>query len=108
MLAAVFNGIKNIELKDFSLRSLDKSELLIKVACCGICGTDKHIYEGKAPSSVPVILGHEYTGIVVERGNNHSKFKIDDKVAIDPNIHCGFCDYCKKGKVNLCENLKAL
>jgi len=108
MLAAVFNGIKNIELKDFSLRSLDKSELLIKVACCGICGTDKHIYEGKSPSSIPVILGHEYTGIVVERGNNHSKFKIDDKVAIDPNIHCGFCDYCKKGKVNLCENLKAL
>ncbi|OGU71297.1 MAG: hypothetical protein A2V93_07185 [Ignavibacteria bacterium RBG_16_34_14] len=108
MQAAVFNGVNNIVLEDYSLRTLEKSELLIKVTCCGVCGTDKHIYEGKAPSSIPVILGHEYTGIVVERGNSHSNFNIGDRVAIDPNIHCGFCDYCKKGKVNLCENLKAL
>ncbi len=108
MQAAVFNGVKNIVLEDYSLRPLEKSELLIKVACCGICGTDKHIYEGKVLSAIPVILGHEYTGIVVERGNNHSKFNIDDKVAIDPNIHCGYCDYCRKGKVNFCENHKAL
>jgi len=108
MLAAVFNGIKNIVLEDYILRSLRKSELLIKVACCGICGTDKHIYEGKASSSIPVILGHEYTGTVVELGSKHSKFNIDDKVAIDPNIHCGYCDYCRKGKVNFCEKHKAL
>src|SRR4030067_1216849 len=108
MQAAVFNGVNNIVLEDYSLRPLEKSELLITVTCCGVCGTDKHIYEGESPSSIPVILGHEYTGIVVERGNSHSNFNIGDRVAIDPNIHCGFCDYCKKGKVNLCENLKAL
>jgi 2-desacetyl-2-hydroxyethyl bacteriochlorophyllide A dehydrogenase len=108
MLAAVFNGIKNIVLEDYSLKPLKENELLIKVAYCGICGTDKHIYEGKAPSSIPVILGHEYTGIVVERSNNHSKFNIDDKVAIDPNIYCGYCDYCRKGKINFCENHQAL
>jgi len=108
MLAAVFNGKKNIVLEDYSLKPLEVSELLIKVAFCGICGTDKHIYEGKAPSSIPVILGHEYTGIVVERGNSYSKFNIDDKVAIDPNIYCGSCEYCRKGKVNFCENHNAL
>jgi len=108
MLAAVFNGKKNIVLEDYSLKPLGVSELLIKVAFCGICGTDKHIYEGKAPSSIPVILGHEYTGIVVERGNSYSKFNIDDKVAIDPNIYCGSCEYCRKGKVNFCENHNAL
>jgi 2-desacetyl-2-hydroxyethyl bacteriochlorophyllide A dehydrogenase len=108
MQAAIFNGVKNIVLEDYSLRPLEKNELLIKVACCGICGTDKHIYAGKAPSKVPVILGHEYTGTVVEKGNNYSKFNIDDTVAIDPNINCGYCDYCKKGRVNFCENLKAL
>ena len=108
MLAAVFNGNKNIVLSDYPLRTLDKNELLIKVACCGVCGTDKHIYEGKAPSSIPVILGHEYSGIVVEKGRSDSKFNISDKVAIDPNIYCGYCDYCRKGMVNFCENLSAL
>lgn len=108
MLAALFNGNKDIVLCDYSLRTLEKNELLIKVACCGVCGTDRHIYEGKAPSSIPIILGHEYSGIIVEKGDSDSKFNIGDKVAINPNIYCGHCDYCKRGKVNFCENHKAL
>ncbi|MFA4924699.1 MAG: zinc-dependent alcohol dehydrogenase family protein [Ignavibacteriaceae bacterium] len=108
MLAAVFNGNKNIVLSDYPLRTLEKNELLIKVACCGVCGTDKHIYEGQSPSSIPVILGHEYSGIIIEKGDSDSKFNIGDKVAIDPNIYCGHCDYCRKGLVSFCENLKAL
>ena len=108
MQAAVFAGVKNIVLENFSLSPLEKNELLIKVACCGICGTDKHIYSGKAHAKVPVILGHEFTGIVVEKGSDHSNINIGDAVAIDPNIYCGYCNYCKKGKVNFCENHKAL
>ena len=108
MLAAVFNGNKNIILSDYPLRTLDKNELLIKVASCGVCGTDRHIYEGTAPSSIPVILGHEFSGIIVEKGDSDSKFNIGDKVAIDPNIYCGHCDYCRKGMVNFCENIKVL
>lgn len=108
MLAAIFNGNKNIVLSDYALRTLEKNELLVKVACCGVCGTDKHIYEGKAPSIVPVILGHEFSGSIIEIGDSNSKFNIGDKVAIDPNIYCGHCDYCRKGMVNFCENLKAL
>jgi L-iditol 2-dehydrogenase len=95
-------------LEDYSPRSLNKNELLIKVTNCGVCGTDRHIYEGKAPSKVPVILGHEYTGIVVENGSSNSKFKVDDRITIDPNIFCGYCDYCKRGKVHFCENHQAL
>ena len=108
MIAALFNGNKNITVGDYSLRPLAKNELLIKVACCGVCGTDKHIYEGKAPAAVPVIMGHEYSGVVVDKGDSRSKFNIGDKAAIDPNIHCGYCDYCREGKVNYCENLLAL
>lgn len=108
MIAAVFSGNKNIDLCDYSLRTLEKNELLIKVACCGVCGTDRHIYEGKASSIIPVILGHEFSGIIVEKGDSDYKFNIGDKVAIDPNIYCGHCDYCRKGMVNFCENLKAL
>lgn len=108
MLAAVFNGNKNFVLSDYSLRKTEKNELLIKVACCGVCGTDRHIYEGKAPSSIPVILGHEFSGTIIEKGDPNSKFNIGDKVAIDPNIYCGYCDYCRKGMVSFCKNLKAL
>jgi len=108
MLAAVFNGNKNIVLCDYSLRTLEKDELLIRVVSCGVCGTDRHIYEGEAPSSIPVILGHEYSGTIIEKGDSDLEFDIGDKVAIDPNIYCGHCDYCRKGMVSFCENLKAL
>ncbi len=108
MLAAVFNGNKNITLSDYTLRSLENNELLIKVACCGVCGTDKHIYEGKSPSSIPVILGHEFSGVIVDRNNSNSEFNIGDKIVIDPNIYCGECYYCRKGMVNFCKNLRAL
>ncbi len=108
MLAALFTGNKDIVLREYTLRALEKNELLIKVAFCGVCGTDRHIYEGKAPSSIPVILGHEYSGIIAGKGDSNSKFNVGDKVAIDPNIYCGYCDYCKRGKINFCENHEAL
>ncbi len=108
MLAALFQGNKKITLEDYKLPKLEKDELLIQVGSCGICGTDRHIYEGKAPSKVPVILGHEFSGTVVEKGNPNLEFSIGQKVVIDPNIYCGQCDYCRRGMINFCENLRAL
>ena len=108
MRAAIFKGANNIELEEYPLRKLAEEEILIEVANCGVCGTDMHIFEGKAHAKTPVILGHEYSGIVVEKSSNHSELKIGDKVTVNPNIHCGYCDACRKGKINLCKNLKAL
>lgn len=108
MIAALLKSVNEIEVEDFALQSLKDNELLIKVECCGICGTDHRIYEGKAPSSIPVILGHEFSGTVADSNGFEPKFRVGDKVVIDPNISCGFCDYCRKGKINLCENHKAL
>lgn len=108
MLVALFTGIKDITLQDYSLRTLEKNELLVKVAYCGVCGTDRHIFEGKASASIPVILGHEYSGVIVDKGSAVENFTVGDNVAIDPNIHCGYCEYCRIGKVNFCSNHKAL
>jgi len=108
MLAGVYRGPSQFNIEEFKLRPLLKNEILIKVHNCGICGTDFHIVEGKAPSQPPVILGHEYSGRIVEKDNGTNGFNIDDPVVINPNIHCGYCDYCKEGKVNHCKNLKAL
>ena len=69
MLAAIFHGDKKIEVCDHTLPTLGFNELLIKVDSCGICGTDKHIFSGSAPSSIPIILGHEYSGTIVDLVN---------------------------------------
>ncbi|MBU4444589.1 MAG: zinc-dependent alcohol dehydrogenase family protein [Candidatus Marinimicrobia bacterium] len=107
MQAALFDG-KTLELTDYSLREPAADEVLIKVSACGICGTDIKILAGKSHASPPVILGHEFCGVVEECGNNVQTLVKSDFVSVDPNIFCGHCQYCRKGKVNLCENLIAL
>lgn len=108
MLAALFDNIKNVRVIEQKIPKPETGSLLIQVRACGVCGTDFHIFEGKAPASFPVIPGHEYTGIVVDKSPEIKKFNVGDKIAVNPNIHCGYCQYCQKGKINLCENLKAL
>jgi 2-desacetyl-2-hydroxyethyl bacteriochlorophyllide A dehydrogenase len=82
--------------------------VLIKVHACGVCGTDFHIFNGEAPASAPVIIGHEYTGEVIDTGSNVKDIKPGDNIAVNPNIHCGYCEYCREGRIHLCKNLKAL
>jgi L-iditol 2-dehydrogenase len=108
MQALWFNGQHEIEVKELRIPKLQPDELLVHVDACGVCGTDFHIYEGNAPAKIPVVLGHEYTGIIIDAGSKFDKLKIGDKIAINPNIHCGYCEFCRKGKINLCSNLKAL
>ena len=108
MLAGIFRGSKRLSIEEYKLRELKTNELLIEVGYCGICGTDFHIVEGSAPSKPPVIIGHEYSGKIVEINNRIDGFNVDDQVVIDPNIHCGYCEYCKRGKINHCRNLRAL
>jgi 2-desacetyl-2-hydroxyethyl bacteriochlorophyllide A dehydrogenase len=108
MLAALFNSPRNISLVDYPISRLEPDQLLVKVGACGVCGTDFHIYKGEAPAKAPVILGHEYTGEIVDAGKDVKNFSIGDRVAVNPNIHCGYCEYCKSGKINLCKNLRAL
>jgi 2-desacetyl-2-hydroxyethyl bacteriochlorophyllide A dehydrogenase len=108
MLAGVYRGPSNFSVEDYKLQSLQNNEVLVKVAYCGVCGTDIHIFQGNVPAKPPVITGHEFAGEVVEVGNKEIEYKIGDKVAINPNIHCGHCTFCKRGKINLCNNLIAL
>jgi threonine dehydrogenase-like Zn-dependent dehydrogenase len=83
-------------------------EVLLKVQACGICGTDIKILNGESEACPPVILGHEFCGIVEETGKQVSFVKPGDYISVDPNIVCGQCRFCRKGKVNLCEKLTAL
>ena len=108
MTAAVFKNTGLIEITDYPLKELNENELLVEVGYCGVCGTDRRIYKGESHANPPVILGHEYAGKVVEVGKNVTEYHCGDNVAVDPNIFCGVCEYCREGKINYCNNLKAL
>ena len=76
-------------------------EILIKVEASGICGTDRHLYKGEFPSVPGKILGHEFSGIVVDSGD--TSIAEGTRVTCDPNTWCGTCDQCLRGRVNLCK-----
>ncbi|SCW54313.1 L-iditol 2-dehydrogenase [Rhizobium mongolense subsp. loessense] len=83
-------------------------EMLVKVEACGICGTDRHLFLGEFPSEPPVTLGHEFVGIIEAVGQGVSAFRPGMRVTGDPNIACGRCPECQRGRVNLCRNLQAI
>ena len=108
MKAAQFDRPHSLNIIEKPLRSLQPGEVLVRVQVCGVCGTDVHIVEGSSRSTPPVVLGHEYAGIVEAVGNGVSDFTPGEPVAVDPNIACGTCYYCRRGHVHLCSNLRAL
>lgn len=112
MKAAVMNDTFDIEIKEVIVPELDPDEVLIKVMAVGICGSDIHYYEhGKIGPYVveePIILGHECAGIVVKKGSKVTKHQIGDRVAVEPGITCGRCEYCKSGRYNLCPEVEFL
>ena len=109
MKAALIRRPYSLDIVDVDVPSVKPGEALVKVHACGVCGTDIHIYEGVMPwARLPLIPGHELSGVVVEVGEAVSSLEPGDKVAVDPNITCGVCRYCRRGRRNLCPNLEAI
>lgn len=111
MEALVLTGIKSLELKEIAQPEIKPDEVKIHTAFAGICGTDHALYAGlpgSAPAVPPIVLGHENSGVVVEVGSEVTNVKIGDRVAVDPNIYCGQCKYCRTGRPELCEHLSAI
>ena len=101
MKAVILDAINKIESREFLVDDLKTGEVLVKIEAAGICGSDRHILHGTYPANYPVILGHEFSGII-EIAPAFSKFKVGTRVNVNPNIACGNCKYCKMGIVNLC------
>jgi 2-desacetyl-2-hydroxyethyl bacteriochlorophyllide A dehydrogenase len=83
-------------------------DVVVRVAGCGICGTDLHILEGEFAPTLPVVPGHEFAGEVVAVGGDVTEVSTGDQVAVDPSLHCGECHYCRRARGNLCENWAAI
>lgn len=108
MIAAVFrkseNGDGEVKLEEVDVPQINRNDqILIKVESSGICGTDLKIISGGHPANDNTILGHEFAGIIKGIGDDVTDLKIGDKVVVDPNEKCGYCDNCRRGLSSLCE-----
>ena len=90
---------------------IQPNEVLINTAYAGVCGTDHDLYAGRPGSAAavpPIVLGHENSGVVAAIGSEVTGVKVGDRVAVDPNIYCGQCEYCLTQRPELCDHLSAV
>ena len=91
---------------------LYNDSVLIKVKKTGICGTDLHIYNwddwAKNTLTLPMVIGHEFCGVVCDKGKDVKNIQINDRVSAEGHIVCGFCRNCRAGKGHLCRNTKGI
>jgi D-arabinitol dehydrogenase (NADP+) len=108
MKAAVILQPNRIETQEVPVPEPGAGEVLVKVMASGICGTDIHIFRGEYLGSYPVIPGHEFAGVIEKVGAEVTRFKVGDRVAIEPNIACDNCINCLNNRHNFCLNWQAV
>ena len=105
MTAVVYRGVNDMRVETVPVPKIGPGELLVKVATCGVCGTDlKKIHTGS--HSAPRIFGHEMAGTVVAVGEGLTRFEVGDRVMTFHHVPCGKCYYCRKQTPTQCELYK--
>ncbi len=103
MRAAVLESYGNIAVREQAVPAVAGGEVLLRVCGCGVCGTDVHLASGEVPlAKPPVVLGHEIAATVEDPGQFGGRFKAGEPVVVDPVIGCGDCEFCRRGRTNLC------
>ena len=110
MRAAKFIQEGNLQILDVSVPAVGPNQVRIEVEACSICGTDVHILSVPAgyAATPGTTLGHEFCGIIVEKGQNVHHLDLGERVVVNPNNYCGTCRYCQKNLPNHCQNIEAL
>jgi 2-desacetyl-2-hydroxyethyl bacteriochlorophyllide A dehydrogenase len=108
MKAAVIYQPGDIRVVDWDIPKPAPDEVLIRIQACGVCGTDYALFKGDYPANCPVIIGHEFSGEIVETGSVVKTLKPGDRVTVDPNRVCNHCYYCRSGQEHLCDNLQSM
>lgn len=104
MKAVVFPEPETVVVKQVDDPNCGPREVVVQVATSGLCGTDLHIFRNEYMSDFPVIPGHEFGGEVVEVGEEVTDLQRGDRVAVDPNLYCGHCYFCRNEQANHCLN----
>lgn len=110
--AAYMTELNKMEIRDITVPVPKEKEVLIKVEYVGICGSDVHYFhDGRCGDFVvdgEFMLGHECAGTVIQLGSKVTNLKVGDRVALEPGITCGQCEFCKSGRYNLCPDVQFL
>lgn len=107
MKAWVMKDVGKLELETLPIPHVkDPDDVVLKVHYVGICGSDVKIIEGKHHFRPNTVLGHEFCGEVVEIGSHVHHIKLGDRVAVDNNIRCGMCSFCRMGLSSQCVDIK--
>lgn len=105
MKALLLSEYKHLAVTELPMPVAGTGEVLIRVAACGICGSDVHGYDGTSGRRVPpIVMGHEAAGIVAAVGEGATNYKVGDRVTFDSTVYCGECEFCRRGEVNLCNH----
>ncbi|MFJ4923276.1 zinc-dependent alcohol dehydrogenase family protein [Streptomyces sp. NPDC088725] len=108
MRAAIVESVGKVSVTTVPDPTPGPRDVVVRVAACGLCGTDLHILQGEFAPTLPIIPGHEFAGEIVELGADVTELAIGDKVAVDPSLYCHECHYCRIGRGNLCERWNAI
>jgi L-iditol 2-dehydrogenase len=109
MKALLLSEYSHLEIADLPQPEIGAGEVLVKVAACGICGSDVHGYDGSSGRRIPpLVMGHEAAGTIAAVGKNVSDYKAGDRVTFDSTVYCGECEFCMRGEANLCDNREVI
>ena len=109
MRRLVIRKPKTVSIEEVEIPSPGSGEILLKVAYCGICGSDLHAFKGEHPFiSLPATTGHEFSAKIEVLGNNIGNFEKDQRVTVEPSLVDNTCYNCKIGRYNICENLRVM
>lgn len=108
---AFMRGTDKMIIKDIPKPTAGPGNVVVSIEYVGICGSDVHYFHSGRVGAYEVdlsqdyMLGHECGGVVVEVGEGVTDLKVGDKVALEPGLTCGECEFCKEGKYNLCPDV---
>ncbi|RIK71259.1 MAG: galactitol-1-phosphate 5-dehydrogenase [Planctomycetota bacterium] len=109
MKALLLGEYRRLQVVDWPRPDMAADEVLIRVAACGICGSDVHGYDGATGRRIPpLIMGHEAAGVIEGVGGDVAGFRPGDRVTFDSTVYCGQCPYCRSGRANLCDARQVL
>ena len=108
-LAAVLHGVGDLRVEERPLPEPGAGDVLVAMRSVGICGSDVHYWQdgriGGFVVEAPMVLGHESSGVVASVGDDVTRLRPGDRVALEPGVPCRRCDYCKGGRYNLCPDI---